>query len=280
MTGYGFGHRHSSLPLRNTPIKAGFAHLMPVSALMALLLAVCLTDIAHAASPSSKDKDTAAAILPDANCSNPDPIKLYGGADWTFQIRREGSPVGTHHVSFHQGRDGLQVISESDIRVSFLGFSAYQFVYRSEALWQKDELTKLAVTVDDDGDKTAISAQKDTTTGKLVVKGPNGTHPLPEDIFPTNHWHCGILSHSTVLNTLTGNENDVKITNLGTEKIVAGNGGAATITATHIRYEGELNTDAWYDARGRWVGLSFKARDGSKIIYRCLTCTKTDRSPQ
>ncbi|WP_114090232.1 DUF6134 family protein [Thalassospira profundimaris] len=265
MTGFGF--RYAPFMLRTTQMAA-------------VLWALCFAAPAHGAAPSGNDKAPKPAILPDANCRTINPVKLYGGSDWTFQIRREGSPVGTHHVSFHQGRDGLQVISESDIKVSLLGFSAYQFVYRSEALWQKDELAKLAVTVDDDGDKTTISAQKDTPTGKLVVTGPNGTRSLPGDIFPTNHWHCGILSHSTVLNTLTGNENDVKITNLGTEKIVAGNGGAATITATHIRYEGELNTDAWYDDQGRWVGLSFTARDGSKITYRCLTCTKIDGSPQ
>ncbi len=283
MTGNGFGPRHSSPSLRNRPITARLSRKMSVLAPTALFLAACFTGFtaqAQTASPASSPNNSAASILPDAHCSDIDPIKLYGGKDWVFQIRREGAPVGTHHVSFQQGPDGLQVISESDIKVSFFGFSAYEFTYRSKAIWQNDRLAKLSITVDDDGDKTRISAQKDDTTGKLIVKGPDGTRSLPAGIFPTNHWHCGILDQTTVLNTLTGKENNVEITNLGQDRIVAGNGGRTKLKATHIRYEGDLKTDAWYDAQGRWVGLSFKARDGSKIIYRCLTCTKIDGSPQ
>jgi hypothetical protein len=45
-----------------------------------------------------------------------------------------------------------------------------------------------------------------------------------------------------------------------------------TLPATRFTYDGELETTAWYDADGRWVGLAFEARDGSTITYRCMTC--------
>ncbi|PKR50513.1 DUF6134 family protein [Thalassospira marina] len=258
----------SSLP-KNTVLGTWVQRILFVVVMAAIVLGFCFSAAAQATPP-----------FPGAQCRDIDPIKLYGGNEWDFQIRREGAPVGTHRLSFHPGRDGVQVIAESTITISFLGFTAYQFDYRSESLWQQDQLAKLAVTVDDDGDKTTVTARHDAKTNSLVVTGPDGSETLPATIFPTDHWHCGVLASQQVLNTITGHANRVRITNLGLEKITAGNGGATRIAATHIRYDGELQTDAWYDAEGRWVGLAFKARDGSSIIYRCLTCTKITGNTQ
>jgi hypothetical protein len=53
------------------------------------------------------------------------------------------------------------------------------------------------------------------------------------------------------------------------------------IKATEFVYDGELKTNAWYDKQGRWVGLQFKARDGSTITYRCMNCqTRTAHKDQ
>ncbi|WP_143589537.1 DUF6134 family protein [Thalassospira mesophila] len=242
-----------------------------ILAMASVLPGFCFFTAAHAATSSP---------LPAAACTDINPVELYGGTEWNFQIRREGSPVGTHKLQFHAGKDGLQVIAESKIEISFLGFSAYRFDYRSESLWQNNQLMKLAVHVNDDGEKTSLTARYDKKTNMLVATGPDGEITLPAGTFPTNHWHCGVLAQTLVLNTITGQPNNVSIRNLGVEKIVAGNGGTNHIFATHMQYDGELRTDAWYDANGRWVRLAFKARDGSQIVYRCLTCTQITKALQ
>ncbi|WP_246832838.1 DUF6134 family protein [Thalassospira sp. MCCC 1A01428] len=267
------GRHNTSDP---TALASPLVITIPMRFLIILLLAatipgICFSTTAHAASSSP---------LPSATCTNIDPVKLYGSTEWVFQIRREGSPVGTHKLQFHTGKDGIQVIAQSTINISFLGFSAYRFDYRSESLWQHDRLAKLAVNVDDDGDQTSLNARYDSKTDMLQATGPDGERTLPAGIFPTNHWHCGVLSQTTVLNTITGQPNNVTIRSMGQEKIIAGNGGVNRIDATHFQYDGELRTDAWYDADGRWVRLAFRARDGSEIVYRCLTCTRNIKAAQ
>jgi|GEM_PF-299172 len=208
-------------------------------------------------------------------CRGFDPVKRYG-PELQFQIRRNDAPVGRHSVTFNQGRDGLQVIAQSNIDISFLGFNAYSFAYRSESMWQGNQLTRLSVTVDDDGKKTSVRATRDQD--RLIVDGPDGIQTVPAGIFPTDHWHCGVLAGKSVLNTITGKANAVDITPYGSEMLRTTNG---TIQATEFTYDGELETNAWYDHQGRWVGLQFKARDGSTITYRCMNCqTRTARKDQ
>lgn len=202
----------------------------------------------------------------NAACRNFDPIARYGN-ELVFQIRRNDAPVGQHTVRFNRGQDGLQVVAQSNIDISFLGFNAYSFRYRSESIWQDGQLSSLSVKVDDDGDQSSVTARREK--GQLVVDGPDGQKSLPPGIFPTDHWHCGVLQTDQVLNTLTGNPNDVTISQTGREQLAVGDG---VINATHFTYDGELKTNAWYDADGRWVGLRFKARDGSEITYRCTSC--------
>ena len=268
-----------------SPVRPIRSRFMRTVAKLAILPVFCFSALAHANGTAASANDTTArpapqSILPGANCTDIDPVALYGGHEWNFQIRREGSPVGMHKLQFHTGKDGIQVIAESMINISFLGFSAYKFDYRSESLWQNNRLMKLAVAVDDDGDKTSLKARYDSTRNTLVATGPDGKFSLPAGIFPTNHWHCGVLGQTQLLNTITGRPNKINIRNMGIEKIVAGNGGKARMDATHIQYDGELLTDAWYDADGRWVRLAFKARDGSQIVYRCLTCTQITKAPR
>ncbi|MDP2699465.1 DUF6134 family protein [Thalassospira sp.] len=217
-----------------------------------------------------------AALTPDIaqkSCSGFDPIARYGD-QLRFEIRRGDLPVGQHVVTFNQGRDGVQVVAESRIDISFLGLNVYQFRYRSESIWQGDDMASLAVTVDDDGDQTSLNARR--KAGKLIVENTDGTETLPGDIFPTDHWHCGVLDSTQVLNTITGRANDVTITRIGTDPLPTPDG---PLSAAHYAYRGQLETNAWYDDAGRWAGLRFVARDGSEITYRCLTCTPT-KDPQ
>lgn len=255
-------------------------HVRPVLCAVAILAAIGIGTIpkmTHGSPIKSDDSqvpsnglatDTALSTAFDRpdTCKGFDPIKRYG-PELKFQIRRNDAPVGVHSVTFNRGRDGLQVVAQSNIDISILGFNAYRFAYRSESIWQGNRLMRLSVNVDDDGERTDVTATRESN--HLVVNGPGGRQVIPTDIFPTDHWHCGVLARKSVLNTITGKPNDVTITAGRSEMLRTMDG---SIRATGFRYNGELKTDAWYDHLGRWVGLQFRARDGSTITYRCMNC--------
>ncbi len=105
---------------------------------------------------------------------------------------------------------------------------------------------------------------------RLRIEGPAGSATATGQLFPTNHWHAGVLAANRVLNTLTGRINQVTIEAAGPEAVEVAGG---RLQATRYSYRGDLETTAWYDARKRWVKLRFQAKDGSTIDYLCLTCS-------
>jgi hypothetical protein len=193
----------------------------------------------------------------------PDPMTLYGG-ELRFLILRNGKPVGSHVVQFQDRDRNVHVSAESKITVGFLGLPVYEFYYLSEATWLGERLLKLEATTDDNGVNRLVKLESNGISAWL--SGPHGTRQVPADIIPTNHWHFPVINASQVLNTLTGNINAVTIHNFGWENVqVAGK----TIRAQRYAYTGELQTDVWYDANGRWVHMKFNASDGSVIEYSC-----------
>ena len=108
------------------------------------------------------------------------------------------------------------------------------------------------------------------TGGKLEIKGPRGERVIDGWIFPTNHWNVAQVSSEKVLNSITGQIDHIAVRPREVETIVTPHG---HILAERFEYTGELHdTHVWSDRAGRWVKMSFKARDGSWIEYRCTSC--------
>ena len=88
-------------------------------------------------------------------------------------------------------------------------------------------------------------------------------------LFPTNHWNANVVNERVVLNTLTGELNRVEIISRGVETLKSRHG---EIKGQRYSYTGDLDTEVWYDQKGRWVGMEFKGKDGSIITYVCQQC--------
>lgn len=188
-------------------------------------------------------------------------------ADILFEVLRNDSPVGLHKVTLNQVGNETRVDIEFDIKINFLIFEAYSYEYRSSASWQDDTLLSLDATTNDDGEETRVTATWDQDGHSIV--GPDGETLSEGPLFPTNHWNAAVLEQSRVLNTITGNVDDVSINLVGRETIETEIGSR---DVNRYAYSGDLQTEVLYDDNGRWVGMAFEAKDGSAITYRCLRC--------
>lgn len=195
-----------------------------------------------------------------------DPIALYGD-ELAFEVRRNGTPVGEHRVTFRRDGDDLHVNAVFAIEIRFLTFTAYRYRYESNSVWRGNCLVALQADVDDDGELSGVRARQEDDG--LRISGPEGEVTAPLGLFPTDHWHAGVLLTNRVLNTLTGRLNSVRIEDRGVVEIPFDEGSAPV---RHYAYTGELNTEVWYDAAGRWVGMRFAGKDGSTIEHRCRSC--------
>ncbi|MBM3513748.1 MAG: hypothetical protein FJX59_08535 [Alphaproteobacteria bacterium] len=196
-----------------------------------------------------------------------DPLTLYDG-EIVFDVFRKRSRVGEHRIVFARDGERLSVNAYFRLSVKVLFINAYTFDYQSTEIWDGQNLIGLSANVDDGGKLASITAKRD---GELFrIDGPRGPVLSSSWVFPTNHWHRGQVETPTILNTLTGQLANITVVRKGIDRIDTANG---PVDAEHFEYTGDLrDTDVWYDRDGRWVKMSFKAKDGSKIEYRCRRC--------
>ena len=202
-----------------------------------------------------------------ASVSGFNPGALYG-PKVVFDIYRNGHKVGEQVTSFADQGNRLEVTSDMKLKVKFLFITAYRYHYKSQEIWCGDKLTALTSHIDDNGDRHSVVAS--SAPGGLEVTGLGQRPELIPEMMPTTHWNVDILTQHRLLNSITGRVNRVLIKDLVQAEVETGTG---LRLATRYEYTGDVkDTDVWYDTRGRWVRLQFKAKDGSEITYVCRDC--------
>lgn len=232
------------------------AYLAPAAAMFLLAAAGVPAQAASAAAERQCERADAA-----------DPLSLYG-EEIRFDVRRNGTPVGSHTVSFTREGGKIATATRFEVAVDVLIFTAYRYVYASQGTWSGGCLVGLTAAVDDNGKESAVRVRQDG--GVLSVAGPLGEAVADRRTLPTEHWDYAVVGAAAVINTITGRVNRVNIAAAGTETVQTADGRA--LTARRYVYRGELDNEVWYDAKGRWVKMRFPGADGSTIEYVCVKC--------
>ena len=206
----------------------------------------------------------AAASLGSAPAANREAVPDAGTI--AFDVYRGNSPFGTHILRFEENGDELRVTTDVDLRVRIGPITAFRYEHDSVEVYRDGELVSLQTSTLKDGERLSvdISRNGDVYSGQGSDEDGN-TRPvsLSSSLPPSSHWGGYAVGLDTVLNTETGAEMPVTITELGQSMIEVG---GQTIEARHVRMEGSLTLDLWYDANGEWVRSEFSVR-GQDITY-------------
>lgn len=178
-----------------------------------------------------------ASLVTGAGAAQRDPIALYGERV-VFDIVRNGETIGHQTLAFKQENDELTVKVVTDMQVEMLFVTVYRYRYEAVMRWRDGRMREMVPTTDDDGKLSLVTARFD---GRRRVL-PNG---------------------------VTGKLDPITVTDEGPDTVSTPAGKRA---AHRYGVSGALQLTNWYDAEGRWVGLRFKARDGSTIDYVCGQC--------
>ena len=218
---------------------------------------------------------SAAAVPPESGfAAVPEPehqAALYDGPI-IFDVIRKGKKIGEHVTRFEPADDGLLVVNDLDLKVKVLFITAFKLDYHSEAVWDESGLKLLETKVKQGRKRRVLEGLRDGDIFSWTTpKGESLSADNPETLYPTDHWHVGVVDQHQVLNTLTGAMDDVNIRPVQWESVPTGTGPRR---ALKYQYEGDLDNQVWYDEAGRWVGLQFKGKDGSTVRYVCRQCGK------
>lgn len=178
-----------------------------------------------------------------------------------FDIRRHDDIIGTHTMAFHNRQGRIEIDTHISVKVTVFTLVAYRFEQHGGEVWEGGRLKSLAMTTDDNGDRFKVAAESSGTRLKVTVNGESALH----DAMPlATLWKPTPLQTTQVLDPVDGKPTRISVSDLGQETITVRGKPTAT---RHLRWDGELKRNLWYDSTGMLVQVHVKGDDGSDIYY-------------
>jgi hypothetical protein len=181
-----------------------------------------------------------------------------------FRLIREGSPIGTHVLTFARTDNGLDVRIAVDIAVTFGPLVLFRYALRGREQWQNGSVVHVDATIDNDGTPEQMSADRDER-GLWVEGSQSARYLAPANALPATHWNMAELQVPWI-NLQGGRLLHPLVQRLGSGPLAVA--GGRTETATEYALSGDARLDLWYSALGQWSGLRFTANDSSEIRYQ------------
>lgn len=170
-----------------------------------------------------------------------------------FAINVDGKKCGDYFLTIgrHEG-DVVVVAAQSNVKVTKLGITFYEYSYRGQEVWKGARLMSLETSSKEKGKDSSVSAKLDGQT--LLVKANGSEKRVRADAWTSSCWR---LPESSFRNNSvpllvcdSGAEMAGRLEYVGTEEIsVAG----VKQTCTHYRVMKDVLHDVWYDANERLV---------------------------
>ena len=180
-----------------------------------------------------------------------------------FTVVRDGSNIGTHHLTFRRKDDHIDVDVVSRIAVKVAFITVYRFDHDGHEAWQAGKLMTMETKTHDDGKDHLLK----------VVRNGNGSFHATADgksfdsdgaAVPASLWNPEFVKSGKLMNSLVGGPLKVSVAYKGEEAIKVH---GKDVKAKHFSMTGEFERELWYDDHWVLVHMELKGKDGSKVQY-------------
>ncbi len=186
-------------------------------------------------------------------------------ADWNFEVLLNDKPIGFHSFSLTGDSKRQTLTTEAQFDVKFLFINAFSYRHANTETWSDGCLDSINAKTDNNGDFLSVLGQRNGDA--LELAGEAGEQSFRQCVQTFAYWNPGILGSSRLLNSQTGELEDVSVVRESLDAIdVAGE------TVEAVRYR--LNAKAgaitlWYsnDESRRWLALEAPAKGGRTLRY-------------
>lgn len=182
---------------------------------------------------------------------------------WRFQVLLNDQPIGEHQFLLERVGDYRLLVSQADMAVEFLIFTAYRYQHTSHEVWQGDCLRRIESHTDDNGQH--FSVQSESTDTGLLIKSDQVRQPLADCPMTFAYWNPRMLEQDRLLNVQDGKYPAVSFNELD-ERTIEWNGENIRVRTIELSAD-EVSMRLFYDQHDRWLGLE-SPRDGRVIRYR------------
>ncbi|MEL7538691.1 MAG: DUF6134 family protein [Pseudomonadota bacterium] len=209
----------------------------------------------------------AATANADINVGEPATI-----ARWNFDVLLNERKIGTHRFELIDGGNVRHLRTDASFDVKVLFFNAYRYRHNSVEKWENGCLASIQSETDRNGDELSIRGESDAES--FLIDGKTGERAIDRScVMSFAYWNPEILDQDALLNSQTGDFQDIDVRFAGEEEIEAG---GQTFAADRFEIDtGQGVIKVWYQQdNDRWLALEAPAKGKRTIRYQ-LTSVPT-----
>lgn len=196
---------------------------------------------------------------------------------WEFEVLLNDRKIGYHSFDL-ETLDGRQVLrTAADFKVRFLFINAFRYQHRNTEIWSDNCLESIDAVTDYNGDDLFVRGTREDDDFR--VASTNQSEALDGCIRTFAYWNPAILNEQRLLNSQTGEYEEVSVTLDGADRVEVGN---ETVAAVRYKLESPAgDIKLWYSRDDlRWLALEAPAEGGRTIRYRPLSVPERSPEPQ
>lgn len=182
------------------------------------------------------------------------PALAQAGGDYRWLVIRNGTAIGTHHVSFTQRGDERITVSENLVTPRVMGVVVYRYEHRLTEVSRGGQFVSVRSSLNRNG--TIVQVEAEAGPRGVTLRGPDGTLNLPRLAVPLSWWEPQRFGGAVpIFGTTTGRPMELS---WAREALPGG---------VRWRTAGEIEAVLEFDASGRWSAYQVKGDDGSVVTY-------------
>jgi hypothetical protein len=190
-----------------------------------------------------------------------------------FEIFRNNKKIGFHKLSFQNIEDKIVVNTQIEMVVKFGIIPVFKYFHKSKEIWANNQLIEAKTSTRKNARNFEFLAKRNGS--KIEIKSRGKVFMVEGNSLITSYWHQNWFKKKILIDSQHGKERLINVEKKGFEEIKTLNN---TIFAQKYRILGrqnkpngkKINTDVWYDEKGRLVKIKFYIRN-SLIEYFLVT---------
>lgn len=185
--------------------------------------------------------------------------------NWEFDVLLDDKEIGYH--TFSVANDGSTAImeSEAEFDVKFLFITAFRYRHENTEVWSDGCLSSIDAMTIRNGDLLEVKGEQGADS--FAVSGQNGTATLEDCVQTFAYWNPAILDSERLLNSQTGEYEDITVSFEDRDEVVVGERPVAALRYRLSAKAGDITL--WYSSDDRrWLALEAPAKGGRTIRYQ------------
>jgi hypothetical protein len=190
-------------------------------------------------------------------------VNTGSSKSWKFRVMLDDRPIGYHQVSINREQNRKTVHTQANFDVRILFIPVYSYDHQTRERWVDNCLVNINSTTDDNGEDYFINSKQ--SEQKLTLETREGMSSLEGCVRTFAYWDVDLLNSERLLNTQTGEYEDVEITDMGTG-VLSFDGKEVEARQFRLIAE-EMAIDLWYTKDMHWLALESVTESGAVLRY-------------